>query len=70
MGKFFFGYPLFGFFRVWKTFKKAEMAKTLSNGLSMVETNPPQPQMVGFHDLDGVGIAPVSKKNAVKWSHL
>ena len=27
---------------------------------------PPQPQMVGFCDLVGVGIAPVSKKNAVK----
>jgi hypothetical protein len=28
--------PLLG---VWMTFKKAEMAKTLRNGLSMIETN-------------------------------
>ena len=41
------------------TFKKAEMAKTLENGLSMVETNPTQPQLVGFCDFVGVGIAPV-----------
>ena len=27
---------------------------------------PPQPQMVGFRDLVGVGIAPVSKTTAVK----
>ena len=47
------------------TFKKAEMAKTLKNGLSMVETNPPQPQLVGFCDFVGVDIAPVSKKSAV-----
>ena len=44
------------------TFKKAEMAKTHRNGLSMIEKIP-QPQMVGFCDLDGVGIAPDSKKN-------
>ena len=48
------------------TFKKAEMAKNLRNGLSMSETDPPQPQMVGFRDFDGVGIAPVSNKLAVK----
>ena len=29
----------------------------------MIETNPPQPQMVGFCNLVGVAIAPISKKN-------
>ena len=34
------GYPLLGVLGAWMTFKKAEMAKTLRNGLSMIETNP------------------------------
>ena len=52
----------------WMTFKKAEMEKPLNNEWNGL----PQPQMVGFRDLVGVGIAPVSKKTAVKWdfSHL
>ena len=29
-----------GVLGAWMTFKKAEMAKTLRNGLSMIETNP------------------------------
>ena len=39
----------------WMTFKKAEMAKTLKNGSSMIETN------LLNHNCDsvGVGIAPV-----------
>ena len=28
---------------------------------------PPQPQLVGFRNLVGVGIAPLSKKTAVKY---
>ena len=43
-GKFIFGVPeippLLGVLGAWMTFKKAEMAKTLSNGLSMIEMNP------------------------------
>jgi hypothetical protein len=35
----FSGYPLLGVLGAWMTFKKAEMAKTLRNGLSMIETN-------------------------------
>ena len=31
---------LLGVLGAWMTFKKAEMAKTLRNGLSMIETNP------------------------------
>ena len=45
------------------TFKKAEMAKTLRNGLSMIERNPFNHR---FGYLVGVGIAPVLKKPAVK----
>ena len=41
------------------TFRKVEMAKTLKNVLGMIETTPPQPQLVGFCDLVGVGIAQV-----------
>jgi hypothetical protein len=36
----FSGYPLLGVLGAWMTFKKAEMAKTLRNGSSMIETNP------------------------------
>jgi hypothetical protein len=44
------------------TFKKAEIAKTLRNGLSMIEMNPLNLQpMVGFRDFVGVGIATFSK---------
>ena len=32
--------PLLGVLGAWMTFKKAEMAKTLRNGLSMIEMNP------------------------------
>ena len=46
------------------TFKKAEMAKTLMNGLSMIEMNPSTIN-VGFCDLVGVAISPVSKKTIV-----
>ena len=32
--------PLLGVWGAWMTFKKAEMAKTLRNGLTMIELNP------------------------------
>ena len=44
------------------TFEKAEMEKNLRNGLIWIS----QPQMVGFCNLVGVGIAPVSKITSVK----
>ena len=50
------------------TFKKGQKAKTLGNGLSMSETDPPQPQTVGLRDLVKTGITPVSTKTAVKYS--
>ena len=47
------------------------MDKTLKNGVKYDWNQSPQPQMVGFRDLVGTDIAPVSKKTAVKghfWS--
>jgi hypothetical protein len=35
----FLGYLKLGVLGAWITFKKAEMAKTLRNGFSMIETN-------------------------------
>ena len=46
------------------TFKKPEMEKTLRNGLSMSEMDPLNHR--GFPHLVGTGIAPVSKKTAIK----
>ena len=46
----------------WMNFKKPKMDKTLWNRLSMIETGAPQPQMVGFRNLLGTGIPPLSKK--------
>ena len=43
------------------------MDKTLKNGVKYDWNESPQPQMVGFCDLVGTDIAPVSKKTAVKW---
>ncbi len=48
------------------TFKKAEMAKTLRNGLILSENQHTQPQMVGFRDLVGTDFALVSNKTAVR----
>ena len=36
----FWGFGVLGVWWAWATFKKAEMAKILRNGLSMIETNP------------------------------
>ena len=42
------------------------MDKTLKNGVKYDWNESPQPQMVGFCNLVGTDIAPVSKKIAVK----
>ena len=42
------------------------MDKTLKNGVKYDWNESPQPQMVGFCNLVGTDIAPVSKKTAVK----
>ena len=48
------------------------MAKTLKNGLIMIEMNPLNhiwSHLVTFRDFVGVDIAPVSKKTAVKCNY-
>ena len=40
VGRLFSGYLKLGVLGAWMTFKKAEMAKTLRNGLSMIKMNP------------------------------
>ena len=40
VGRLFSGYLKWEVLGAWMTFKKAEMAKTLRNGLSMIEMNP------------------------------
>ena len=50
------------------TFKKAEMAKTLKNGLSMIETNPLNHNWSHFVILSGLTLHQYQKKTAVKFS--
>ena len=47
------------------TFKKAEMAKTLENGLSMIETNPLNHYWSHFVILLGLTLHQFKKKTAV-----
>ena len=62
-GKLIFEVPdshlFWGVLGAWMTFKKPEMDKTLKNGVKYDWNGSPQPQMVGFCDLVGTGIAPV-----------
>ena len=44
------------------TFKKAEMAKTLKNGLSMIETNPLNHDWLDFAILSGLTLHQFQKK--------
>ena len=44
------------------TFKKAEMAKTLRNGLSMIETNPLSHNWLDFAILSGLTLHQFQKK--------
>ena len=48
------------------TFKKAEMAKTLKNGLSMIETNPLNHNWLDFMILTGLTLHQFQKVTAVK----
>ena len=68
-GKVIFGVPeipsLLGFLGAWMTFKKAEMAKTLRNGLSMIETNPLNHNWSHFIILSGLTLHQFQKKTAV-----
>ena len=62
MGRLFSGYPLLGFLGAWMTFKKAEMAKTLKNGLIMIETNPLNHNWSHFAILSGLTLHQFKKK--------
>ena len=48
------------------TFKKAEMAKTLRNGLSMIEMNPLNHNWLYFAIQSGLTLHQFQKKTAVK----
>ena len=65
-GKVFFGVPeiplLLGVLGAWMTFKKAEMAKTLKNGLIMIETNPLNHNWSHFAILSGLTLHQFQKK--------
>ena len=50
----------------WMTFKKAEMAKTLKNGLSMIEKNPLNHNWSHFVILLGLTLHQFQKETAVK----
>ena len=51
-----------GVFGAWMTFKKAEMAKTFKNGLSMIETNPLNHSWSDFPILSGLTLHQFQKK--------
>ena len=65
-GKVIFGVPemppLLGVLGAWMTFKKAEMAKTLRNGLSMIEMNPLNHNWSHFVILLGLTLHQFQKK--------
>ena len=54
--------PLLGVLGAWMTFKKAEMAKTLKNGLSMIEKNPLNHNWSHFMILLGLTLQQFQKK--------
>ena len=62
VGRLFSGYLKLGVLGAWMTFKKAEMAKTLKNGLSMIETNPLNHNWLDFVILSGLTLHQFQKK--------
>ena len=58
----FSGYLKWEVLGAWMTFKKAEMAKTLKNGLSMIETNPLNHNWLDFVILSGLTLHQFKKK--------
>jgi len=71
VGRLFSGYLKWGILGAWMTFKKTEMAKTLKNGLSMIETNPLNHNWSHFAILSGLTLhlvyhaIKVQKKNKI-----
>ena len=70
VGRLFSGYPLLGVLGVWMTFKKAEMAKTLKNGLGMIETNPLNHNWSDFAILSGLTLHQFQKKLLLSYSYI
>ena len=62
VGRLFSGYLKWEVLGTWMTFKKAEMAKTLENGLSMIETNPLNHNWSHFMILSGLTLHQFQKK--------
>jgi hypothetical protein len=62
VGRLFSGYLKWEVLGAWMTFKKAEMAKTLRNGLSMIETNPLNHNWSHFVILLGLTLHQFQKK--------
>ena len=63
-------YLNWGVLGAWMTFKKAEMAKTLSNGLSMIETNPLNHIWSDLVILLGLSLNGFQKKLLLKYKNL
>ena len=62
VGRLFSGYLKWEVLGAWMTFKKAEMAKTLRNGLSMIEMNPLNHNWSHFVILLGLTLHQFQKK--------
>ena len=62
VGSLFSGYLKGGVLGAWMTFKKAEMAKTLKNGLIMIEINPLNHNWSHFVILSGLTLHQFQKK--------
>ena len=66
VGRLFSGYLKWEVLGAWMTFKMAEMAKTLKNGLSMIETNSLNHKRLYFVIWSGLALHQLQKKTAVK----
>ena len=67
VGRLFSGYLKLGVLGAWMAFKKAKMAKTLKNGLSMIKTNPLNHNWSNFVIFSGLALHQFKKKTAVKY---
>ena len=67
VGRLFSGYLKWGVLGAWMTFKKAEMAKTLENGLSKIETNPLNHIWSHFVILSGLTLHQFQKKLLLRY---
>ena len=69
VGRLFLRYLKLGVLVVWMTFKNAEMAKTLMNGLIMIETNPLIHNWLDFVILSGLTLHQFQKKMLLSGSY-